>query len=198
MHQEGVLLDADGVPIPGPVSLTFRIYAAANGGAPVWTESFNGVVLTEGYYSALLGSTVPLTPAVLAQGTYLSIAVNNAELAPRTRLVSVPFALVAQSVSGGSVTATQVTVGNRLVIDAQGRWVGDQAGLQGPIGPAGPVGPQGPVGPIGPQGPVGVAGQPGSPDTPAQVLDKLVTVDGAGLRRRRRSARRPEQRPLHA
>jgi hypothetical protein len=180
MHQEGVLLDADGVPIPGPVSLTFRIYAAANGGAPVWTESFNGVVLTEGYYSTLLGSTVPLTPAVLAQGTYLSIAVNNVELAPRTRLVSVPFALVAQSVSGGSVTATQVTVGNRLVIDAQGRWVGDQAGLQGPIGPAGPVGPQGPVGPIGPQGPAGVAGQPGSPDTPAQVLGKLVTVDGAG------------------
>ncbi len=179
MNQEGLLVDNAGNPIAGPVTLTYRLYNAAANGAVVWTETFNGVTLTEGYYSVLLGSTQPLTAATLGLGTYLSIAVNNgAELAPRTRLVSVPFALVAQSVNGGSVTATQVTVGNRLVIDAQGRWVGDVAGLQGPQGVAGPGGPQGPVGPVGAQGPVGVAGQPGSPDTPDQVLTKIVTVDG--------------------
>ena len=37
-----------------------------------------------------------------------------------------------------------------------------------------PQGPQGPVGADGPQGPAG------SPDTPAQVLDKIKQVDGAG------------------
>jgi hypothetical protein len=41
-------------------------------------------------------------------------------------------------------------------------------------GPPGPQGPPGPVGSIGPQGPAG------SPDTPAQVLGKLLTVDGPG------------------
>ncbi len=44
----------------------------------------------------------------------------------------------------------------------------------GPRGPQGPQGPQGTQGVIGPQGPAG------SPDTPAQVLAKLVTVDGQG------------------
>lgn len=36
----------------------------------------------------------------------------------------------------------------------------------------------GPVGPPGPEGPVGPQGEPGSPDTPADILAKLVTVDG--------------------
>lgn len=106
---------------------------------------------------------------------YLTVRVNNgAELTPRVRLASVPFAMVARSVVGGGVDAAQVRVGGNLVIDANGRWVGNAAGLQGPPGPAGPAGPQGPVGPQGP------AGGAGSPDTPAQVLDKIVQVDGPG------------------
>ena len=51
------------------------------------------------------------------------------------------------------------------------------AGPQGPIGPAGPAGPQGPAGPAGARGETGPAG---SPDTPAQVLAKLLEVDGPG------------------
>jgi len=43
----------------------------------------------------------------------------------------------------------------------------------------GPQGPQGPQGGQGVQGPPGQDGT-GSPDTPAQVLGKLVTVDGSG------------------
>ena len=56
------------------------------------------------------------------------------------------------------------------------------AASQGPTGPQGPkgntgsTGPQGPTGPAGPQGP---AGANGSADTAAQVLAKIVTVDGA-------------------
>ena len=50
-------------------------------------------------------------------------------------------------------------------------------GSTGATGPTGPAGPTGPTGATGPQGP---AGADGSPDTAAQVLAKLVTVDGAG------------------
>jgi len=50
-------------------------------------------------------------------------------------------------------------------------------GDTGSTGATGPTGPQGPTGATGPQGP---AGADGSPDTAAQVLAKLVTVDGAG------------------
>lgn len=76
-----------------------------------------------------------------------------------------------------------------------------QVGPQGPAGPAGPQGATGAAGPIGATGPIGPtgatglkgdtgatgatgpqgpAGADGSPDTAAQVLAKLVTVDGAG------------------
>ena len=203
MHQEGLLLDNGGNAIAGPVNVRFQLFAADQGGAAVWTETYNGTALVEGYYSVLLGSVTPLTPAVLSQGTYLQITVNGTDLLPRTRLVSVPFALVAQSVVGGRVNASDVQVNGRNVIDANGRWIGDPTGLvgaQGPAGPQGPaglngaVGPQGPAGPqgaqgalgaqgpAGPQGPQGVQGNVGangSPDTPAQVLAKVVQVDGA-------------------
>ena len=56
-------------------------------------------------------------------------------------------------------------------------------GPEGPQGPQGIQGPQGVSGSPGPQGETGPQGPPGadgSPDTAAQVLAKLVTVDGAG------------------
>ena len=37
----------------------------------------------------------------------------------------------------------------------------------------------GPPGPVGPEGPRGPAGTQGSPDTAADILRKLLTVDGA-------------------
>jgi len=59
-------------------------------------------------------------------------------------------------------------------------------GIQGPVGATGGIGPQGikgdagPQGEAGPEGPQGIQGPQGSPDTAAQVLAKLVTVDGVG------------------
>ena len=50
-------------------------------------------------------------------------------------------------------------------------------GPQGAPGPAGATGPQGQQGATGPQG---VQGAQGSPDSAAQVLTKLLTVDGPG------------------
>ena len=84
---------------------------------------------------------------------------------------------------------------------ATSSWIdaGDIQGPQGPVGsqgPQGPAGPQGPQGikgdtgaqglpgdpgvqgPEGPAGPQGPTGPQGSPDTAAQILAKLVTVDG--------------------
>jgi hypothetical protein len=57
-------------------------------------------------------------------------------------------------------------------------------GIQGPTGATGAAssvpGPTGPAGATGPAGPTGATGPAGSPDTAAQVLAKLVTVDGTG------------------
>ena len=43
-----------------------------------------------------------------------------------------------------------------------------------------PTGPKGATGPQGPAGPTGLAGADGSPDTAAQILAKLLGVDGSG------------------
>ena len=179
MNQEGLLLDNNGLPVPGPVNIRFSLMPALAGGVAGWTELHNGVPLVEGYYSELLGNTVPLTEGVLRANQYLQIQVNNQDLLPRTKLASVPFALSALSVSGGPVNATNVSIGGVPVIDANGRWVGNAAGLQGPAGAAGAAGiqgPQGPVGPVGPQGLAGGQGAAGSPDTPAQILVKLQSL----------------------
>ncbi len=53
-------------------------------------------------------------------------------------------------------------------------------GQSGPIGPVGSQGLQGARGPTGRTGATGPVGPAGSPDTPAQVLTKLLTVDGSG------------------
>ncbi len=58
-----------------------------------------------------------------------------------------------------------------------GRGAPGPRGRRGPRGAAGPTGPQGAT---GPQGPAGPQGPPGAPDTPAQVLAKLLDVDGPG------------------
>lgn len=53
-------------------------------------------------------------------------------------------------------------------------------GRRGPAGPTGAAGPQGAQGPQGPQGATGPQGPAGSADTAADVLAKLLTVDGFG------------------
>lgn len=149
IHQEGLIVDRNGVPVEGPVDLRFELFAAAEGGAPRWSEDHPRVPLTEGYYSVLLGQRSPLTADVIRGAGWLQVSVDGDALSPRTRLVSVPFALVAGSVDGGPVRASTVAIGDRIVIDAQGRWVGDPTGLRGPVGPEGPPGPPGPPGPAG-------------------------------------------------
>jgi hypothetical protein len=72
---------------------------------------------------------------------------------------------------------------NPIAEDTDGDFLCTVNDCIGPRGPAGPVGQDGPAGPQGPQGPPGAQGPPGppgSPDTPADVLAKLLQVDGPG------------------
>ena len=189
INQEGVLIDAAGNPVAGQQQLTFRAYDVPVGGVALWTE-VQPVTPVEGYYSALLGSVAAFPAGLFDSDTrYLGMSVGaGAEFTPRIRLSSVPYALKAavaeqaKNVTGRDVNPRSVTVNNIQVIRPDGSWGGPVAGLQGPAGAAGPQGPVGPVGPVGPQGIAGAAGgqgAQGSPDTPAQVLAKLLSVDGA-------------------
>jgi hypothetical protein len=87
------------------------------------------------------------------------------------------------TVAGRVPTAAQLAAGELAVNVPDGklflkRISGAETIIE--LGQTGPQGPAGPTGPTGARGPQGPAGSDGSPDSAAQVLAKLVTVDGAG------------------
>ncbi len=130
-HQ-GRILDAEALPIDGDRTVTYRLLDAAEGGATVWEESLE-VSLTNGFYSAVLGSdeeTNPLDLDVLDQAPLwleLQLA-GEPPMYPRHAVQSVPYAAMAgtaEDVEGGVVNASEVSIDGTQVIDADGQWVGE-------------------------------------------------------------------------
>ena len=79
------------------VEAVFRIYAAAEGGEPLWTETQQVSVAADGSYSVLLGASTAagLPQAVFAGGTarWLGVSVERGEEQERVQLSSVPYAM---------------------------------------------------------------------------------------------------------
>jgi hypothetical protein len=104
LQYQGRLTDSAGEPIGNPVHVVFSIYANEDDDVPLWTQTFDHLPLDNGRFSVLLGGVdAPFTPelnAALAVGTvlYLGITVaDNDEMTPRQRIVSVAYALHAQT-----------------------------------------------------------------------------------------------------
>ena len=150
VNHEGLVLDEDGLPMEGMVTLRFALYDRAEGGNPLWFEEYQ-VELVDGYYLLRLGEQSDLAGLFEEDARYLGISVNHGEeLRPRHRLVSVPYAMVAEN-TVGHITPSSVWVGGQQVIDDEGNWVGP---------------------------PVPGAGDGVGYETPEEVLAALRTVDG--------------------
>lgn len=184
LTHQGRLFDSGNQPVNDQVEVTFSLYDAVGSGTPIWSEK-DPIVFEDGYFSVSLGESNPFPIGTLDGSVrYLGIAVgNDPEMTPRVAVNSVPYAILAGDVNG-DIHPTTVSVGNTLVIDATGKWVGSPVGLQGPQGPAGPqglqgvsgvpgaAGPQGPsgaAGPAGPQGPAGSTGPVGPQGPPGPI-----------------------------
>ena len=112
---QGRLADSGGVPITNTLGMTFRIYNIANGGSPLWTETYPGVQISDGLFHVLLGGTTPLPESLFAQNDtlYLGITVGaDSEMTPREQLASSPYAMKALTVPDGSIT--QAKLGNDI------------------------------------------------------------------------------------
>jgi Collagen triple helix repeat (20 copies) len=156
VHQ-GRLFDAQGAPLTKDIDISFSLYAAETGGAPLWSE-VHTVTPDDGYFSTELGDVNPLKDVLTGTPLFLGIAVgNDAEMTPRAPVQSVPYAIVAGNAIG-DITPNSITVNGTPIVDATGKWIGPSSGLVGPPGPAGPQGMVGPQGPAGPQGPPGTNG----------------------------------------
>jgi hypothetical protein len=93
------------------VEAVFRIYATAEGGEPLWTETQRIGVAVDGFYSVLLGAASPagLPQTVFAGGAarWLGVSVERAEELERAPLSSVPYAMKsadAESLGGHAAT----------------------------------------------------------------------------------------------
>ncbi|HET6567336.1 MAG TPA: hypothetical protein VFG50_05170, partial [Rhodothermales bacterium] len=115
MNYQGRLV-ADDVPTSGEYQVTFSLYATAEGGTAVWTETHE-VTVTDGVFDVLLGSTTPLSNELLAaqDKLYLGIKVGSeAEMTPRLFLASTAFAIRAAEADGvadGAVTTAKLADG---------------------------------------------------------------------------------------
>ncbi len=136
LNHEGLLLDDDGVPVEGPVQITFRIYDTPAGGQPIW-EEIHDVDLVRGYYQVLLGETNGLNLADFIQADELYVGISfdgGDEMMPRRRLTSVTYALISEDVIG-DIHPRSVFVNNRKVIDENGNWLGGIGEGGGGVGP---------------------------------------------------------------
>jgi hypothetical protein len=92
MSYQGVLADGSGVPVAdGTYNLTFRLYAVATGGTPLWSE-IQALVVEDAIFNAILGSVTTLNLPFDDQ-YWLGVSVDGgAELTPRVALTAAPYA----------------------------------------------------------------------------------------------------------
>ncbi len=93
MHFQGVLTDNDGVPLNGQHAITVSLYDSEQDGNLLWTQ-ISQLEVVGGVVDVVLGEETPLTVEILAAAQlWLGVQVDaDDELAPRQKLVSVPYA----------------------------------------------------------------------------------------------------------
>jgi len=120
LSHQGRLLDASGAPLDGSYDLEFQIFDAASSGAEVWGE-VQTLTLTNGYYNAQLGSVSSMVEADFADDDlWLAISVGTDPELSRVKLNSVPFAVRATSLAGGSIDAGDISVNGVPIVDGTG------------------------------------------------------------------------------
>ncbi len=126
-QHQGRMLDSSGVPLDGSMLLTFRLYDASAGGSAVWQEPHTNVDFVNGYYNVMLGSVVDLESTDFdGDSLYMTVQVAaGAELTDRVELVSVPYAILAESAEtvadGAAINASSIKVNDVTIIDSSGK-----------------------------------------------------------------------------
>ncbi len=156
---QGELTDSHGTRITSAGTVTFKIYNVAAGGSFLWSEA-QTVTPANGIVSAFVGSqtTGGLNLAFDTQ-YWLGVTVSpDAEMSPRIRLSTSPYAFIAKNLDTGARAYGALAVAETVTAS---KFVGDGTLLTGIIGTAGPKGDTGATGVQGPKGDTGAGGSPG-------------------------------------
>lgn len=167
LGHQGRALDRNSKPLSGVITVKFKMYTASATGSEFWSET-HSLTFQNGYYRVSLGSGTPIQLATVSKKEIwlgVTVGIGGAELKPRQRLYSVPFAVMARyaaQLKGGAVLdAKSVKIGGTVVINDKGEWVGAKSGLQGAKGDRGDKGDKGDKGVDGKIGAKGDRGDKG-------------------------------------
>lgn len=108
---QGVLHDADGLPVPDDTHvMIFAIYDAAEGEEPIWSET-QSVDVLNGVFTVLLGKeTTMLLP--FDRFYWLGVTVDRGEeLLPRKLMTPVPYSYFARTVALNAITEDKISNG---------------------------------------------------------------------------------------
>jgi len=135
---QGQLKKSTGEPERVTTTITFRIYKEAHGGTELWSEEHDITPNAGGFYAIFLGSQKPF-PADLFNGEdrYLELQIRGEDpLTPRQQIASVPYALAARHVIGGSSSSvsTGVVDATNVKVSGQVTATGGVTGLPAPGG----------------------------------------------------------------
>ena len=121
--------------------MSFALYRSANSSSAVWEETHDDVAVVDGVFTVVLGNQTDLDSAAQENNLYLGVTVGDGdEMSPRMKVgtaLKAQWAAHAQDVAGEDIHPNSVSIGETMVIDENGQWVGNLAGLRGPEGPAG-------------------------------------------------------------
>jgi hypothetical protein len=113
MNFQGRLAKPDGTPVAnGNYSLRFSLWTAVTGGTEKWNQTIASVAVKNGTFAALLNTS---TGAADKFNGNLWLEINigsDPALTPRQQLVSVAYAMKANSVPDGSIGAAQIANGS--------------------------------------------------------------------------------------
>jgi hypothetical protein len=112
MNFQGRLAKPDGTPVPdGTYSVRFSLWTAATGGTEKWNQTISSVTVRNGTFTAQLNTSTGAADK-FNNNLFLEIKIgNNPPLTPRQLLASVAYAMKADSVKDGSITANSLANG---------------------------------------------------------------------------------------
>jgi len=113
-NYQGRLLDGTNL-VNGARNFVVDLYTAETGGSAVYTETNNNVVVVDGLYSFAVGDDAAGLAQALTNSTlYLGLTVGSQTLAPRERLMSAAYAILAAGVQNSAIRDAQIAAGANI------------------------------------------------------------------------------------
>ncbi|MBN2493044.1 MAG: hypothetical protein JXR96_00530 [Deltaproteobacteria bacterium] len=132
---QGVLTDASGAPLEGPVELHLALYAAESGGEALWSET-QSITVASGLFAVYLGAETRLDLALFRdhEALWLGLRVGAGAEGARIRLGSAPYAGLAAHASYTAGSGISISAGN-VIASALGESVESEEIADGTVRP---------------------------------------------------------------